>query len=173
MDDMQEYEVVVKAYSKPLYRYCYHKLCGDRCLTEETLNDVFAVVYQKWDSLNKTNIRAYLYRVADNCIKHNRSMHQKYYIHNRSLEEISSTDSGDTLYCTDEYFLRDIDEDKAIERIKVALPPEDFKLFSFRYIHKKTLMQIVTETGLPYSSVRLRLQRIEEAAKKEMAIIFT
>lgn len=71
MFDIHEFEKIAVKYRKPLFKYCYYRLHNDTTLAEETVNDIFLVLYRKWDELDLNgNIRAYLYRVADNCIKH-------------------------------------------------------------------------------------------------------
>ena len=60
MVDINQFEKIVKLYRKPLLKYCYYRLSQNLTLTEETLDDILYVLYQKWDTLDLNgNIRAY------------------------------------------------------------------------------------------------------------------
>ena len=108
MVDNNEYMRIVKKYRKPLFKYCYYRLMENKTLTEETIDDIIHILYQKWDTLDLNgNIRAYLYRVADNCIKHNLENYNRYYQHNESLEEAIDNNRFDYVEQYDDYFLDD------------------------------------------------------------------
>lgn len=174
MVDNNEYMRIVKKYRKPLFKYCYYRLMENKTLTEETIDDIIHILYQKWDTLDLNgNIRAYLYRVADNCIKHNLENYNRYYQHNESLEEAIDNNRFDYVEQYDDYFLDDeTPEDVYIEKIKQALPDEYKEIFTYRYIEKKTLMETSELTGIPYSSLRLRISKIEKLIRDEVKRLF-
>ena len=114
------------------------------------------------------NIRAYIYRIADNCIKHNLSENYKYYSNNTSLENLVETQNFDKK-CYDNYFDSAIfDEEKYIEEVKTKLPEEYRELYRYRYIEKKTLQEISDLIDVPYSTLRLRLSKLEKLIRKEI-----
>lgn len=174
MVDNSEYMRIVKKYRKPLFKYCYYRLMENKTLTEETIDDIIHILYQKWDTLDLNgNIRAYLYRVADNCIKHNLENYNRYYQRNESLEEAIDNNRFDYVEQYDDYFLDDeTPEEVYIERIKQALPDEYKEIFIYRYIEKKTLMETSELTGIPYSSLRLRISKIEKLIRDEVKRLF-
>lgn len=174
MADLNEYIRIVEKYRKPLFKYCYYRLQQDQTLAEETFDDVIHVLYQKWDSLDVgEHIRAYLYRVADRCIKRSLEKHRRYYRHNESLDEALEAhrlEPGE--YC-DVYFQREeLSEEEAIAKIRETLPVEYRPLFVHRYIEKKTLMEISAQTGIPYSSLRLRIGKLERLIRDEIRKMF-
>ena len=143
MADNNEYMCIVKKYRIPLFKYCYYRLMNNKTLTEETMDDIFHILYKKWDTLDLNgNIRAYLYRTADNCIKHTLENYNRYYKYNESLEEAIENNKFDHIYQCDDYFTDDeFSESKNIEKLKHALPKELQKIFVYRYMEKKTLME--------------------------------
>lgn len=164
--DIELYESVVKKCTPPLYRYCSYRLKYNHQLTEEAVNDTFRVLFEKWDTLViDDSIIRYLYRVADNFVMQARERDNKYYSKHSSLEE--AMDEGalaEPLYL-DDYF-HDIDAEDEFVRDVIASLPEEYKtIFKHRYIERKTIMEIVELTGIPYSSLRLRLAKIEEYVK--------
>ena len=174
MVDNNEYLCIVKKYRKPLFKYCYYRLMNNKTLTEETIDDIFHILYKKWDTLDfNNNIRAYLYRIADNRIKRTLENFNQYYKFNESLEEAIENNKFDHIYQCDDYFTDDeFSESKNIERIKQSLPQEFQEIFVYRYIEKKTLVETAELTGIPYSSLRLRISKIEKIIRDEVKKIF-
>lgn len=167
MFDVKEFEAIVMQHSKPLHRYCYLKLSCDKELCEETVNDIFRILYTKWDALYKgENIKAYLYRTADLCIKNAKRKKSRYYSRNLSLEEKFEQGDLDLAVYNDEYFTQSEEKEK-ISEITKDLSKKEKELFILRYIEKKTLNEIADITRTPYSTVRLRLERIEAKLKKQ------
>ena len=99
--DMQKFELTVNKYRSQLFRYCYYRLGENKQLTDETINDIIYLLYQKWDTLDiDDNIRAWLYRVADRVIKQNLRKHNRYYKKHYSLEAALE----DHQLCDSEYY---------------------------------------------------------------------
>ena len=174
MVDNNKYMRIVIQYRKPLFQYCYYRLMHNKTLAEETMDDILHVLYKKWDTINPDgNVRAYLYRVADNCIKHNLEKYNRYYKHNESIEEAIENNKLDYMFQYDDYFDGDeLTDERYIEQIKQALPEDYREIFSYRYIEKKTLNEVSSLTGIPYSSLRLRISKIERMVKNEIKKIF-
>lgn len=175
MFDLHEFEKIADKYRKSLFKYCYYRLNNDTTLTEETLNDIFMVLYRKWDELDlNKNIRAYLYRVADNCIKHNMESNNKYYSNVIPMDEAVEKHGLDDVGYFDDYFqeMDEHDTQEYICRIKALLPVEYQEIYDYRYIQKKTLTEISEIIGLPYSTLRLRLSKLEPLIRDEIKKIF-
>ncbi|MCI8331701.1 MAG: sigma-70 family RNA polymerase sigma factor [Clostridiales bacterium] len=174
MVNNNEYMNIVNQYKKPLFKYCFYRLMNNTALAQETVDDIFCVLYTKWDTLDvNKNIKAYLYRVADNCIKHNLTRFNRYYKHNESLEEAIENHKLDTAYHMDDYF-NDLhfDEEIYIEKIKQCLPTHYQEIFVYRYVEKKTLTEIAQIVGMPYSTLRLRITKIDMIIRDIIKNIF-
>lgn len=168
MIDVKEYEKIVTQNITAIYKYCYSKTNKNKELTDETVNDVFKVLYQKWDKLNsKDNITAYLYRVADVCIKSALRKNMSYYTKVSSYDECVEKGMLDYMKHFDVYFeVKDIDE--KINSIAKQIPNEYYEIFVLRYIEKLTLNEITLKTNIPYSTLRSRLIKLEEIIKSKI-----
>ena len=169
MVDIEKFESLVRKYQKSLFQYCYYRLKENKPLTEETFNDILTVLFQKWDTLDlDSNIRAWLYRVADNCIKHNLEKYNSFYDHNDSLDShIERSLVHEMVF--DEYFSDpNIDEEEYIYIIRDKLPQEYQAIFTYRYIEKKTITETAELVGIPYSSLRLRLKKMDVIIRAEI-----
>ena len=119
------------------------------------------------------NIMGWLYHVADREIKQHLRKHNMYYSHNESLDAVITERQIDSLVYTDEYFsAKDIDEQKYLEQIAESLPVEYKAIFRYRFIEKHTIVETSAHVGIPYSSLRLRLSKIEELVRLEIKKIF-
>lgn len=174
MVDINEYERVVEASQAPLFKYCYFRLGKNRELTEETLDDVFHVLYKKWSTLNlDDNLMGWLYHVADREIKQHLRRHNLYYKRFESLEEALDARQLESLAYTDEYFDKsDIDEEEYFDKIENALPAEYRKIFRYRFIEKHTLVETSAHLGIPYSTLRPRVLKLEEMIREKVAELF-
>ena len=174
MVDLTEYERIVKEYRKPLFKYCYYRLYNNIDLTEETIDDILHILYKKWDTLDLNgNVRAWLYRVADREIKYHLKNHNRYYKHNESLEEAIEDRRIEHLEYYDTYFSGiDTPEEEYMDKIKSTLSDEYRQIFHYRYVEKKTLMETSSLTGIPYSSLRLRISKLEKTVRERIKEIF-
>ena len=66
----------------------------------------------------------------------------------------------------------EIDTYEYICRIKDSLPTEYQEIYDYRYIQKKTLTEISAIIGLPYSTLRLRLSKLDPLIRKEIKKLF-
>ncbi len=173
MTDLTKYEEIVRKYTKQIYKYCYYNLNYNEYLTDEAVNDVMRILFERWDTLDVDyNIRAWLYRVADNCIKHSLSRYARYYSHIDSLDESIKEGKLNGAKYYDEYFKDDSAEDEYMDKIISSLPDEYKEIFKMRYIEKRTIQETSEILGIPYASLYLRLKKIEVAVKKEIEKIF-
>ncbi len=143
-------------------------------LAEETFDNVILTLYKKWHIVDfDGNVKAWLYGVADLEIKQTLKKHNRYYKRNVSLEEMMENGGGDLGEQYDEYFTdEEFNDDEYIERIRDALPEEYREIFTLRYIRKETLTEISEKTGIPYSSLRLRISKLDGLIRQEVKKMF-
>ncbi|MBR6534633.1 MAG: sigma-70 family RNA polymerase sigma factor [Clostridia bacterium] len=166
MFDEKLFEKIFSKYSEQLYKYCYLKL-SNKELSEEVVNDVFKILYIKWNTIDtETDVRPYLYRIADNCIKTAMRREKKYYDNNQSIDQAYEEGGLNRAVSYDEYFYISIEE--YYERIQSHLTDEYRQLFVYRFIEKMTIERISETTGIPYSSVRLRLRKLKKRIRMEI-----
>ncbi len=173
MFDGKEFERIVNKYNAELFRYCYYRMKNNKQLAEETLNDIFMVLFKKWESLvfkDDGAARAYLYRVADKCIKHNQNSPVKDVP--LSFEKLLHYDALNGLAVYDDYFKSERPTEEYLKDIAFSMPAKMQSVFRLRYIEKKKLTDIAAATGLPYSTIRSRLQRAETYAENEIKKFF-
>lgn len=173
MLDLTEYERVVRKYTGALYKYCFFRLDGNVQLAEEIVDDVLHILYRKWDGFDsEQKLRAFLYRAADLEIRNHKKHGDLYYKYNESLEAALYKGNKESFLCYDEYFADHTPEDDHIECIRARLPEELRIIFTLRFMEKRKLEDIAYTLGIPYSTLRLRIKRLERILKEEVKNIF-
>lgn len=177
----ERFEDLLETHKKEIFNYCFQKLSHNKWMTEEVVDDVFVHLFSKWDRLViGKDIRAYLYRTADLMIKARLRKERHYTMHNTSLEESEESVPQKQFSQTDTYCEIDIPSLNAddflelpyMQKFKKSLAPQDQLLYELRFEKHHTLMKISEETGLPYSTARLRLQNIEERIRSKIHEMF-
>ena len=171
MFDNEKYEGIVREFSTPLFRYCYSRTDHNKELAEETLNDIFEVLFTKWDTLIlEENTRAYLHRVADHCIRRNLERHRRYYNNVDSYEKLVEQNGFSGKTEEDEYFAAETEEH--LNRLYNSLEEDDKLLFKYRYMERLTLTEIAEKATIPYSTLRYRLFKLEKIVREKVTLIF-
>ncbi len=166
MIEKEELERLIAVNAKPLYRYCYYRLCGDEQLTEQTVSDVWLVLVKKQGTLRGgKDMRAFLYRTADLCMKHNLEKQKKQNSVRAPIEEWYSSEER-SVGKEDEYFKDNADYDGLIHEVERGLEGELLEIFTMRFVEKKKLSEIVEKTGIPYSNVRYRIELIKRHVRE-------
>jgi len=153
--DENKFTDIVEKYYKQILYYCTGRYYIDISDAEEITNDVFIILFRKWDSLAFDEIRAWLHRTADNLVMH----------HFRKKKTRVKTEplyDNDTEELVADDYEKDIVSEDFVSRILNKLSDEEQKIFECRYITGLTLMEIAKLMGIPYSTVRLRLMGIQK-----------
>ena len=171
MIDCAEFDAIYVKYKGQIRKYCYLKLgsasMGDR-LAEEAADDVFMVLYEKWDSLDRGDgLRAWLYRTAENVVK-NKARAERRRAPDLYIEEFAVKDGAEALAASDVHFEDDVTEEKFAGHMRSVLDDDDFSLYKKRFIDKKTYDDIAAEESAAYSTVRRRSLKLETAVRREI-----
>ena len=170
MFDLKEYEAVVNKYGTALYKYCLARLSLNKELCDEVYNDLLLVLYKKWDDLDKSReLGAWLYRCADRLISKARSQRAKYQSKLLSPDDCPELETQSTL---DRYFSPKTSTSQQLEELCQRLSPEEERLFRLRYMEKATLESISSATGISYSTLRLRLSKLEKRIRSIVGELF-
>ena len=166
MIEREELERLVAANAAPLYRYCLFKLGGNEALAEQTVSDVWLVLLKKQKTLRGgRDMRAFLYRTADRCANHNIESAKRRNMNIAPLEEWCAAEGASS----DEYFKDERGEEELARSLEEKISPELKDIFRMRFIEKTDLADIARATGLPYSTVRYRIEMIRREVKALVA----
>lgn len=171
MVDDHAFEALVMQHAEALYRYCFLRVSCDGPLADEVYNDVLFILYRKWDSLKKEKgIRTWLYKTANHCSA--RALRKKMRRESRTVSMEEYLQEGSERAAEDVYFDSKEPPQAYFPRLEQALPREYREIFRLRFLQKLSLMEVAERVGLSYSTLRLRLVKIEALLRKEVERIF-
>lgn len=145
------FDEIAETYYKSIFRYCCVKL-NDEHSAKDCTQEVFMILYRKIGKLTLSeNIRAWLYRTADNVIRN-------YLRKNKNtvpLDEIEETTENSNSV--------EISVDMPFEDI---ISKEEYELLNSYYINGDDIDTIAKNLGISKSATVKRIQRIKAKIKK-------
>lgn len=145
----KDFESTVSLYYKSIYNYCLSRL-EDIHMAQDCTQEVFFVMYRKMDSLENSNIRAWLYRTADNLMKN----YWKVSVKKREI----SIDEAESITYSDRY-----NEDRPFGEI---LDSKELAMLSEHYIDGYDISYIARKNGKSTAAVYKMFQRLKVKLKK-------
>lgn len=161
MSDKQDYAVGVinDAFSKyyaEIYRFCLSYLTRDRASVDDCVQDTFVVLYNKLlDGEEIVNVRAYLYRIAEN-VAHAKLRELKKHGEHISIEEVIDLPSDI------EDMTEQLSFDEYSRQISDALSDKEAELFRLRYIEDLPIEKVAEIMGTTFSAAGTRLHRLKK-----------
>lgn len=163
-------EIAEKDYEK-IYLYCLSHSSLDENDAHDVTQEVFLLLQEKSNTLNNTNIEAWLYSVASYKMKefYRKKQRQQSYL---SMDDEFSI--AELIAVFDEYFPVTDDEIKDyIKLIIKTLTEKERVLFEKLFIEKKSYEQIAEELNITPNAVSLRAFRLRKKIKTEAAILLS
>lgn len=174
MKDKIDFEETLSKYGGEIYRYCFYKSGTDKDVADDAYSDFLFVMYKKWDKLRHGNeLRAYMYRVAENCVKAELRKKKTRSFRTPSLDAALAEGTMLEEEYFDRYFESDTPEEEYIDRLEGTLSDGEREMFRLRYVEKLPLLEVAERLGTPYATVRYRALKLEDKLKKEIEKIFS
>jgi len=145
-----------------IYKYCKSRLNASESDSYDITNDVFLLLCEKWDHLEKDNIKAWLYRTADNRLmefsrKNRKTMNEFTYI-----DDLDDFTINNLSYEQNFNYMSDDDIEKNKDEILNELPGKDRKLFEMVFIEKLPYETICKELSISKDNLRTRVYRLRQ-----------
>lgn len=145
-----------------LFNYCLSRLDGSREAADDCVQETFIVLYNKLlDGEEFENLRAFLYRTADNFVKRQK---QKDAV---ELKRSISIDEAADVGVTDEYLSRldQIDYEECAKILLNLLTEEEKQIYDLRYIQRIGVEDISEQLGISRPAASMRLMRLRNKIK--------
>jgi RNA polymerase sigma-70 factor (ECF subfamily) len=153
--DAAAFEALYGRYRKPLYRYFFYALRGDRALADECFQDVWSRIIQAKDRYKRgAGFKRYLFRIARNrLVDHWRKAGRTAEESDEQLEHHPGPETGSP----DLEAERDQLREELINALR-QLPPDQQEAFLLQQEAGLTLEQIARHTQVGRETVKSRLR---------------
>ena len=145
-----------------IYRYCYKSLESKEEYAYDITNEVFVLLCEKWDSLEKERIKAWLYRAADNLLKEFFRKHRKRLKELTSIEETGEYGGHHLSYEQNFDNISDDDIERYRDEILDALSDDEKDLFDMVFTEKMPYDEICGELFISKGTFKKRLYRLRQ-----------
>ncbi len=146
------FDDIANKYYQSIYNYCFVRLNNEQSAKDCT-QEIFLILYKKMDKLDLSeNIRAWLYRTADNIIKN--------YLKN--IKYNLSTDDENT----PEIAVEDIYNEE--QPLKGIVNSDELSLLTSYYIDGTDINTLSRKTGKSESAIYKRLERLKNKIRKNI-----
>lgn len=145
------FDEIVKQYYNPIFRYCFVRLQNEADAYDCT-QEVFIIFYQKMDKLKLSeNIRAWLYRTADNVMKNFRR---------KNKEHIPLDDIAEVA----------VEDNYSVESsLEGVVSEQEYEILKSFYVDNESIELISKRIGISSDAAYKRIYRIKAKIIKYIA----
>lgn len=172
--DAIEAEIIAKKYYKDVYSYCFSYFDCDAEEASDITQDVFLFFQEKCETLEDTNIRAWLYKVAKNKVReHFRKLKKEEKL--LALEKsMANVTEEDIIPLFDEHFnMKDEEILKYKDIVLKGLTKKEQLLYTKIFIEKKKYKEIAEELNITEKAVNSRALRLRVKIRNIVRLMFT
>lgn len=157
-----ELEKISKEYYLPVYKYCNVKLGAEKSYSDDITDEIFALLCEKWDSLRKENVKAWIYRTADNIIKEFLRKHRKQLEEFAYIEDLDDFTVNKLTYDQDFESINNDDIETYRGEILSDLSDDERELFDAVFVKKLPHKEICEQFSLSKENLKKRLYRLRK-----------
>ena len=157
-----ELENVTEQYYMPIYKYCYKRLYYNESYAYDITNEVFILLCEKWDSLQKENIKAWLYRTAENLLKQffrkNNKLHEEVIY----IDDLDDSTKNNLTYEQDFENINNDDIEIYKNEILNKLSESEKELFNLVFTERLPYIEICEQYSISRENLKKRLYRLRQ-----------
>ncbi len=155
-----EYRRVFEELFKPIRNFIYYK-CGDVDLAEDITQDTFVKLWETRDRIDKTTIKAYLYKIAQN----NTINHLK---RQQLMFKFRKIPGSDREYDTPEKLVEIKEYEAKLERVIAMLPDGGREVFLMNRLEDLTYKEIAERLSLSVKAIEKRMNKVLKIFRDEL-----
>jgi len=156
-----ELESISELHYMAIYKYCYTRLRSNEHCYDVT-NDVFVILCEKWDKLSKENIKAWLYRTANNEIKKFFRKHKKRLSEIEYIENLDDFKANSLTYEQDFENISDEVIDEHRDEILDGLSGGEKELYDMVFTKKLSYDEVCDRLSITKDVLKSRVYRLRQ-----------
>ena len=148
----EEFQTVFKLWYKPIRNFIYYR-CGDTEIAEDITQDTFVKLWELRDRIDKSTVKAYLYKIAQNTTINHLKRQQLLYKFRKKPATDRDYDTPEKLAEMQQY-------EERLQRVIAMLPEGGREVFLMNRIEDLTYNEIAERLGLSVKAIEKRMSKV-------------
>lgn len=149
---LSEYQQIFRELYKPVRNFVYFR-CGDVELAEDITQDTFLKLWEMRGRIDKSTIKAYLYKIAQNNTINHLKRQQLHFKFMRKVELTKETDTPEKMVEMEQY-------EAKLQHALAQLPDGGREVFLMNRLEDLTYVEIAERLGLSVKAIEKRMSKV-------------
>lgn len=145
---------------KPVRNFIYYR-CGDMDLAEDLVQDSFVKLWENRDRLERSTMKAYLYKIAQNNTINYRKRQQLFFKFQRKGASDRDFDTPEKLAEMGEY-------ETKLQSVIAMLPEGGREVFLMNRLEDLTYQEIADRLGLSVKAIEKRMSKVLKIVRDQL-----
>ena len=156
----EEFRRVFDEWYKPVRNFIYYR-CGDMELAEDLVQDSFIKLWENRDRLDRTTMKAYLYKIAQNNTINYRKRQQLFFKFQRRGANDRDFDTPEKLAEIAEY-------EEKLQAVIANLPDGGREVFLMNRLEDLTYQEIADRLNLSVKAIEKRMSKVLKIVRDQL-----
>jgi RNA polymerase sigma-70 factor (family 1) len=156
----EEFRRVFDEWYKPVRNFIYYR-CGDMDLAEDLVQDSFVKLWENRDRLDRTTMKAYLYKIAQNNTINYRKRQQLFFKFQRKGTTDRDFDTPEKLAEIAEY-------EQKLQTVIAMLPDGGREVFLMNRLEDLTYQEIADRLNLSVKAIEKRMSKVLKIVRDQL-----
>lgn len=148
----KEFQEIFMLWHKPIRNFIYYR-CGDADVAEDITQDTFAKLWEVRAKIDKSTVKAYLYKIAQNTTINHLKRQQLLY-------KFRKKPSADRDYDTPEKLKEMSEYEEKLQSVIAMLPEGGREVFLMNRLEDMTYQEIADRLGLSVKAIEKRMSKV-------------
>jgi len=155
-----EFQRAFSDWYKPVRNFIYYR-CGDMELAEDLAQDSFIKLWESRERLERTTLKAYLYKIAQNQTINYQKRQQLFYKFQKQGSSDRDFDTPEKMVEMNEYEAR-------LQAVIAALPDGGREVFLMNRLEDLTYQEIADRLGLSVKAIEKRMSKVLQIFREQL-----
>lgn len=155
-----EFREIFNLWHKPIRNFVYYR-CSDADVAEDITQDTFAKLWELRDKIDKTTVKAYLYKIAQNTTINHLKRQQLLYKFRKKPTADRDFDTPEKLAEMQEY-------EEKLQRVIAMLPDGGREVFLMNRLEDLTYNEIAVRLGLSVKAIEKRMSKVLQILREHL-----
>jgi RNA polymerase sigma-70 factor (family 1) len=147
-----EFREIFQLWYKPIRNFIYYR-CGDADVAEDITQDTFAKLWELRSKIQKSTVKAYLYKIAQNTTINHLKRQQLHFRYKKAPGNDRDFDTPEKLAEMHQY-------EEKLQQVIAMLPEGGREVFLMNRLEDLTYNEIAERLGLSVKAIEKRMSKV-------------